>query len=73
MITGCLVRDRASWRAGRIVGVDFEARTRWVRFLTKEQTVMQEVKDREAMQDRARSRAGESQPRSRGQSGTCGI
>ena len=30
---------------------------------------MQEVKDREAMQDRARSRAGESQPRSRGQSG----
>ena len=39
--TGCLVRDRASWRAGRVVGVDFEARTRWVRFLTKEQTIMQ--------------------------------
>ena len=41
MVTGCLVRDRASWRAGRVVGVDFEARTRWVRFLTKEQTIMQ--------------------------------
>ena len=44
MVSGTLVRDRASWRTGRVVGVETAAPSRrWVRFLTVEETALEEV------------------------------